>query len=197
MLEKILALNNPLFIDNFLFHYATPQGQVAMHNPVNIISRKYDSTINHKWVAKLLHKTDDFWIFKGKFEKEINHPTLGIIRNGTISYEYYWKQKWFNVFRFHEPSGEFKFFYCNLNMPPSFDSSTLDYIDLDIDLLVHKDLKVEILDLDEFTQNSQFYAYPDDLIRQMHKGLAELLEMIETKTFPFDTIDCEKKIILL
>ncbi len=157
-----------------------------MPNLIKIHSRKYDLSTNHSWTAQFIDETEDCWIFEGQFEQEIQHPTLGIIRRGTISYEYYWKEKWFNVFRFHEPNGEFKFFYCNLNTPPKFEKWTLDYIDLDIDILVHPDFKVEILDVDEFIQNSKFYAYPIDVFLQMQKGLNELLELIKSVKFPFD-----------
>ena len=72
----------------------------------------------------------------------------------TISYEFYWLDKWFNVFRFYEPDGTFRNFYCNINIPPTFENGILEYTDLDVDVIVDKNFSRTILDQDEFEENS-------------------------------------------
>lgn len=151
-----------------------------------INSRKFDNSIHRSWKCVLLKETDEMWTFVGEFEEEVRHPKLGVIRRGTISYEYYWKQKWFNIFRFHEPEGELKFYYCNINTPPKFENDILDYIDLDIDVLVQKDFSFKILDEDEFEENSKKFAYSEDIKLKIQKSLKQLLKKIEEKSFPFD-----------
>lgn len=149
-------------------------------------SRKFDNSIHRSWNCTLLEENDELWIFAGEFESEIRHPKLGIIRRGTISYEYYWKHKWFNIFRFHEPEGELKFYYCNVNMPPKLENNALDYIDMDVDILVQKDLSFEILDEDEFEENSIKFDYPEEVKLKTRKSIEKLLEKINEKAFPFD-----------
>ncbi len=149
-------------------------------------SRKFDNSIHRSWICTLLEETDHLWIFAGEFDSEIHHPKLGIIRRGTISYEYYWKENWFNIFRFHEPEGELKFYYCNVNMPPKLKNYTLDYIDLDVDILVQKDLSFEILDEDEFEENSIRFDYPEEIKSKTRKSIEILLEKIKQKSSPFD-----------
>lgn len=158
-----------------------------MRKTFTINSRKYNGKIHRSWKAELLEENDEIILFVGIFEEEVNHNNLGIIGRGTLSYEYYWKNRWFNVFRFHEPmNGKLRNFYCNINRPPHLTDNTLDYIDLEIDVLVWNDFSVEILDLDEFEQNARRYQFPAELITTAHKSLDELLEMIEQRTFPFD-----------
>lgn len=157
-----------------------------MNNLVKINSRKFDGTISRSWDCQLLEQTDDYWLFFGEFENEVSHPKLGIIRRKTKSFEYYFKEKLFNVFRFHEPEGELKYFYCNINLPPIFENKVLDYIDLDIDVLVKKDLSFEILDEDEFEENSVRFQYQPELITKVNKNLDTLLSLIHTRSFPFD-----------
>jgi uncharacterized protein len=82
-----------------------------------------------------------------------------------------------------------KFYYCNINMPPQFNQNVLDYIDLDIDLLVQKNLTFEILDLDEFQDNAKRFQYSDELKIRIQHGLEELLEMVKIRSFPFDYQD--------
>ena len=36
------------------------------------------------------------------FDEEIEHELLGTISSGTISTEYYWLDRWYNVFRFSD-----------------------------------------------------------------------------------------------
>jgi uncharacterized protein len=154
--------------------------------PVTINSRKSDGLIHKSWKAELLSETDELLTFVGIFEKEITHPHLGVIRRGTVSYEFYWKNRWFNIFRFHEPEGELRNFYCNLNEPPRFENGVLDYVDLDIDVLIWKDFSLQILDLDEFEAHALKYGYSATLLENVEAGLKELLSMIEKKAFPFD-----------
>ena len=120
------------------------------------------------------------------FEDEIEHDLLGTIARGTVSTEYYWLDRWYNVFRFSGRDGNLRNYYCNVNQPPSFDGHVLSYIDLDIDVLVAPDLTYKILDLDDFETNARAYAYPEDVQANAHAALTELTRMIEVRAFPFD-----------
>jgi len=127
-------------------------------------------------------------IFAGKFDDEVIHTDLGIIKKGTVSYEYYWLDRWYNVFRFHEPDGDLRNFYCNVNVPPIFENQVLDYVDLDIDVLVWQDFNFKVLDMDEFEANSLKFNYPKDVIENAKNSLCELLKMINQRQFPFDFV---------
>jgi protein associated with RNAse G/E len=161
----------------------------AMHYSkefVTINSRKFDGTIHRTWKANLIEQQKSLLTFVGEFEKEIKHQHLGLIRRGTISYEFYWLDGWFNVFRFHEIDGSLRNFYCNLNMPPKFENNILDYVDLDVDVLVWKDFSVEILDMDEFEENSKKFNYSAEIKKKTNESLNKILELIENRDFPFD-----------
>lgn len=152
---------------------------------ITINSRKFNGQIHRSWKADFIEKQDSLLIFVGEFEEEVRHSKLGVIRRGTISYEYYWLDRWYNIFKFHEPEGRLRNFYCNLNMPPEFQNNVLDYIDLELDVLVSKDFDVEILDREEFEDNSNLFGYSEDLIAKTYETLQELLKIIENRAFPF------------
>ena len=152
---------------------------------VTVNSRKFDERIHRTWKAELKMRSDSLLLLSGKFEQQIEHPHLGVIRRGTISEECFWLDRWYSIFRFYEPDGTFRNFYCNLNMPPKFENNVLDYIDLDIDILVRKDLSCTILDVEEFEQNSKIYNYSDEIKQKTRQTLKELQEMARLKTFPF------------
>jgi len=152
---------------------------------ITINSRKFNGQIHRSWKADFIEKQDSLLIFVGDFEEEVRHSKLGVIRRGTISYEYYWLDRWYNIFKFHEPEGRLRNFYCNLNMPPEFQNNVLDYIDLELDVLVSRDFDVEILDREEFEDNSNLFGYSEDLIAKTYETLQELLKIIENRAFPF------------
>jgi uncharacterized protein len=162
---------------------------VSIETLIKIEARKFDRSVHRTWNCRLVRENDEMWIFEGVFEEEIKHPLLGVIRPGTFSLEYYWKNRWFNVFRFHEPEGRLRNFYCNLNMPPQFTNGILSYVDLDVDVLVQPDLSYQTVDLDEFAENALKHKYPPEIIIKVQTSLAELINLIETRQFPFDYQD--------
>jgi protein associated with RNAse G/E len=148
--------------------------------------RKYDGGEHRRWHARVAKHEGSLLILDAVFEEEIEHELLGTISSGTISTEYYWLDRWYNVFRFSDRSGKLKNYYCNVNQPPSFDGRVLSYIDLDIDVLVAPDLTCKILDLDDFEANARAYAYPEDVQANAHGALKELTDLIEARAFPFN-----------
>lgn len=122
----------------------------------------------------------------GEFDRDVEHPNLGLIRRETVSREYYWLDRCYNVFRFHEPSGEIRNYYCNIAMPPKFEKRVLNYVDLDIDVLVWPDGRCEILDREDFELNAAEFGYSEVLKKQVDSSLGELTDLIEHRVFPFN-----------
>ncbi len=152
---------------------------------IRVDACKYDGSVHRSWSCRLLEETADLYTLHGVFEREIKHPLLGTIESGTVSVEYYWKKRWYNVFKFYEPDQTFRNYYCNVNTPPEFSGGVLKYVDLDIDVLVKPDLSYQILDADEFAENAVKHQYPIDLIERANRALDQILDLIKTKRFPF------------
>ena len=133
----------------------------------------------------MLRQEGSLIILEAWFSSEVVHDLLGTIPIGTHSLEYYWLNRWYNVFRFAQPNGDLRNYYCNVNVPPTFDGASLTYVDLDLDILVEPDLSYRILDLDDFDTNIERYGYPAELQNNARRALGELVRMIETLEFPF------------
>ena len=155
---------------------------------VNVRTYKYDGREHRRWRARLFLKRGTLLVLDAEFEEEIQHALLGTIALGTISREYYWLDRWYNVFRFLEQTGELKSFYCNISAPPVFLRDTLGYIDLDMDVLVAPDLSYTILDEDEFARNILKFNYPLEVQRKSRLALEELISLIEAGQFPFNDL---------
>ena len=146
---------------------------------------KYDGLEHRRWPARIAKIDGPLLVLDAVFEDEIEHDMLGTISSGTISTEYYWLDRWYNVFRFSDPDRRLKNYYCNVNQPPSFDGRVLSYIDLDIDVLVAADLTYKILDEEDFEENARRYAYPEEVQANARRALLELTGLIESRAFPF------------
>ena len=125
-------------------------------------------------------------VLDAKFTDEIVHDSLGTIAAGTHSLEYYWLDRWYNIFRFAEPNGSLRNYYCNINVPPTLDGKTLSYVNLDMDILVRPDFSYNLLDLEEFESNAMRYSYPAEVQANAQDAVNELLKMIRTRAFPFN-----------
>lgn len=155
---------------------------------VEVRANKYDGRVHRRWPARVARLEGSLVVLDAVFEEEIRHPLLGTIVSGTISTEYYWTDRWYNVFRFLEPSGELRNFYCNVNSPAEYDGETLTFTDFDIDVLVRPDFSFAILDEDEFAVNAARFDYPSEISRRVREALAELVALIEARGFPFDAL---------
>jgi protein associated with RNAse G/E len=153
---------------------------------IQVRAYKYDGSKHRSWPAQVLRQEGSLIVLDAKFPEEVVHNLLGTIASGTHSLEYYWLDRWYNVFRFAQPSGELRNYYCNVNVPPTFDGKTLSYVDLDLDILVEPDLSYQILDVEDFERNAKLYGYSDEVQSNARQAVDELIELIVTRQFPFD-----------
>jgi protein associated with RNAse G/E len=159
---------------------------IAVARSIVVSVLKYDGLEHRRWPAKIANCEDSLLVLEASFDTEIQHDLVGTISSGTISTEYYWLDRWYNVFRFSDADRRLKNFYCNVNQPPLFDGRVLTYVDLDIDVLVAPDFSYKILDVDDFEANSRRYNYPEEVRAQAHRALQELIALIDTRAFPFN-----------
>lgn len=152
---------------------------------VTVRTYKYDGSEHRRWRAQISRQEDSLIVLDARFEEEIRHPLLGTVARDTSSIEYYWLDRWYNVFRFVEPTGELRNFYCNVNVPPVLQNDVLSYIDLDMDVLVAPDFSYSVLDEDEFAANAARFNYPKEVLYKSESALKELISLIEERAFPF------------
>ena len=147
---------------------------------------RYDKTPAKSWECIEIAREGSLIVFRGEFDREITHDQIGTIEKGTVSLEYYWLDRWYNVFRFLSPAGSHRCFYCNINMPPKIDGDTLEYVDLDLDVYVGAEGEIKVLDREEFAENSRKFSYPAEIVRTAESALGELLRHIASGDFPFE-----------
>ena len=151
---------------------------------ITIQAKKYDGRVRKTWTGGVLSESDDIVVLVARFEKAVQHNDLGVIEAGTVSFEHFWFDHWYNVFRFHRPDGTLLAHYVNIAMPAEIDGDVLSYIDLDIDVIRWADGRVEVLDRDDFEKNQIKYSYPADVIEAAERALLDVLSLIDKGGLP-------------
>ena len=157
-----------------------------MKQIIKCTSLKYDKSINYEFETTLIEKTSKHLLVLGEVGRKLIHHKRG----KTFTFykpciEYFQFEEWYTVAIEKRAENKF-FYYCNIAMPPSLDDNVLSYIDLDLDVLREPDGDWQLVDEDEFIENSKKMNYPPDVITKAKEEVKKLLDTINKKQFPFD-----------
>ncbi len=154
---------------------------IKVSDSVTVSVLKYDGTEYRRWTGTMVQQEGQLIVLAAAFEFDVDHDLLGQISRGTRTIEYYWLDRWYNIFRFLETDGATRLYYCNVSTPPTMHGSVLSYIDLDIDILVQPDFSCQVLDLEEFATNATRYGYSDETKAHARAAADELISMIKAR----------------
>lgn len=76
--------------------------------------------------------------------------------------------------------------YCDIVTPIEILDDRTSCIDLDLDVVRHRDGRVEIVDRDEFEAHQLLFGYPEDVVASAERTAGEVAAMIATGVAPFD-----------
>src|SRR2546421_12770776 len=90
------------------------QSEEVTSERVSVLVRKYDGTEHRRWEADIVERRDSLIVLEGVFEGEVEDDLMGRIVSGTRRVEYYWLDRYYNIFRLAEQSGKFRRLYCQI-----------------------------------------------------------------------------------
>lgn len=96
--------------------------------------------------------------------------------------EYYYTDRWYNIFDIATADGTRKGWYCNIAEPAVIFADRIEQVDLLFDVWVDPTGNPLILDEDEFASDTTLTAQQRDGAQH---GLQELLQMIAAQEEPF------------
>lgn len=147
---------------------------------IRVRSFRYDKSINKEWTANVEEIDGSRIVLSGRFATRVEHPALGVIEAGTMTIEYFWTDRWYNLFRFLNDNGSVKLDYFNIAAPAVLSDRMLDFVDLDLDLVVRGSGRIEILDEEEFRVNSIRLGYDPETVRCAHDSLKTIKQTISS-----------------
>lgn len=142
-----------------------PQGKEKIQYPAQVLTRLENGVV-----------LDAYW----------NHPRkdLGytVFEPGDHFIEYFYADRWFNIFAISAPDGRRKGWYCNVAAPAHIGEERIEQVDLLLDVWVDPTGQPLILDEDEFAADLTLTAQQRSGAEQ---GLQDLLALIAARRSPF------------
>ncbi|GER86840.1 hypothetical protein KDW_10020 [Dictyobacter vulcani] len=99
--------------------------------------------------------------------------------------EYYYTDRWFNIFDIIDQDGQRKGWYCNITEPAQFQVDRIEQVDLFLDLWVDAAGTPLLLDEDEFAAADMLSAEQRQGAQQ---GLQTLLQLLEKRQEAFSSL---------
>ncbi|MEO7020557.1 MAG: DUF402 domain-containing protein [Ktedonobacteraceae bacterium] len=119
-----------------------------------------------------------------------NRPSMdlgyAIFEPGDHFREYFYTDRWFNIFAIADTHGQRKGWYCNVAMPAQIGEERVEQIDLLLDVWVKPSGEVLLLDEEEFAAAT---TLTEAQRRGARQGLQDVLALIHAWHEPFFPID--------
>lgn len=78
--------------------------------------------------------------------------------------------------------------YVDVTTKPSVQPDVVSAVDLDLDVVRHRDGTVRVLDEDEFAEHRVRYGYPADVVALAQATTDDLVARLTARTEPFATV---------
>jgi len=154
---------------------------------VRVHKLRVDGQLDYAWAGQVLRCDESGIVLRAEFNVEVVERDWATFRRGDIFVEFYYWDRWFNVFQVSAPDGTLKGWYANIGLPAKLDpaSGVLEYVDLALDVWANPDGSFVVLDQDEFDALLSEHA---ELVEAAERGREALLALAEAKRLPRWTV---------
>jgi protein associated with RNAse G/E len=147
--------------------------KVQKKNPTGEVTYQYEGV--------LMERDENSITLEALFDRADMHFQDVIFKTGDRFVEYYYSDRWYNIFAIHDrDDGQLKGWYCNVGMPAIIEDAVVSYVDLALDLWVSVGGRQTVLDEDEF----EALNLTDELNAGALNGLEQLKEVFKNKRTP-------------
>jgi uncharacterized protein len=163
--------------------YTNP-GDVQEQSMTMITVHKLNSLgeIKIQYQGEIIERLADRIIIQAYWELPLKDLGYTCFEPGDRFTEYYYTNRWFNIFDISNASNERKGWYCNIAEPAAINDDQIKQKDLLLDVWVDPWGTPLLLDEDEFEADTTLGNAQRQGARQ---GLHDLLQMIIAQTAPF------------
>lgn len=122
-----------------------------MKQEIRVQKKNPAGEVTYEYTGTLLDRNETSVVLEALFDRA-DMPFMDVVfKNGDRFVEYYYTDRWYNIFVIHDRDDEkVKGWYCNIGMPAVFEEGIVSYVDLALDLWVSVDGRQTVLDEDEF-----------------------------------------------
>lgn len=118
-----------------------------------ITIRKFDYAGRETWryTGTLVERDAHHTVIEAFFDRPDRDDGYVVWRTGDRFLEWYYTDRWYNVFRVHDvDDGRIKGWYCNVTRPATISDDSIIWPDLALDVWVTPGGEVQLKDEDEF-----------------------------------------------
>ena len=146
---------------------------------------KFDGAAH--WIQPFQVVSDDGTLLVTRYRARTPiYTSRGEFRSPYDSLVYFWRDRWYNIFRLSRPGCAVALWYCNVTTPPELRGRELNYVDLDLDVAVRANGGIELLDEDEFELHQRRYGYPSEVIERAEEAALQVRDLALANGFPFN-----------
>lgn len=132
--------------------------------------------------GEVLHRSPNHIVLQALFDREEVRLPLLTLRRGDRFIEYYYRDRWYNVFEVHAvEDGHLRGWYCNITRPARFEDQAVYAEDLALDLVVTPNGQLQVLDEKDF---AALTLSPEER-RAALSALEELVAAASAQEAPF------------
>jgi uncharacterized protein len=156
---------------------------LATGSPLRVRKLKPDGRLDYSWSGVVLRCDASGMVLRAEFNVDVVEREWATFRRGDVFVEFYYFDRWYNVFQVSAPDGRLKGWYANIGLPAELNAEAreLQYIDLALDVWTNPDGDFVVLDQDEFEALIQHHP---ELAQGAEQGRQRLLELVESGQLP-------------
>lgn len=136
-----------------------------------------------QYEAEILERLAHGIVIRAYWRQATKDLGYTVFEPGDRFIEYYYTDRWFNIFDIAGIGGRRKGWYCNIAEPAAIAGERIEQVDLLLDVWVDVQGRAKILDEDEFAQDT---TLNDEQRRGALQGLQQLLQLIAARQEAFE-----------
>lgn len=152
-----------------------------------IVIYKRDHNGNPVWhyTGEVIQRTSNMICIQARFIGKAERVDIGVMvfERGDLMTEWFYSDRYYNVFKIQaHDDGRLKGWYCNIARPAQITEDAVIQDDLALDVFVHPDGRISLMDEDEFA------SLRISSVERQHalKAVESIRQQVKQKQSPFD-----------
>ncbi len=157
-----------------------------MNTPITINKLNLQHELTWSYSGNVIMRTPASILLEARFNRDTLDLGYAVFERDDRFVERFYADRWYNIFEIHSVHDDhLKGWYCNIVKPAIFSDSTIEQVDLALDVWVNPDGSYQVLD------QAEFDALPLDAAtrRQARLAVNELIELVHRRAEPFTSIE--------
>ncbi len=142
---------------------------------ISVIKRDASGQVRARYEGEVLAHTTTSVVIQAQWTSPARDLGYTRFEPGDRFLEYYYSDRWFNIFAISDPAGRHKGWYCNVAEPAQIFKERIEQVDLYLDVWVDAVGTMHVLDEDEFVAAT---TLSESQRQGAQQGLQTLLQMI-------------------